>query len=281
RAAAERPAAGEPTGQAAAAALTEALLGPAAAPTAAERSAPQRTTSGPRTAPQGAAAGRAGRAETDARPDRVGAALERSGVPAAEASAWGVAPALRATAALSALEDGAELYEALRLRGALERVAADAGVSDPWAAARLVDVLLRARVTAAWPGSAGGLGAALRQSASQELLGVHVHGGERWFRQERFRLLTAGVVGASSLAGAAADVLERQRADLEGAEEASGYHFDRLLELVDAMATPRRQEGAAAASPRPKHDAPSVQGAPSKKGGTPASETSGREEDEG
>jgi glycosidase len=168
--------------------------------------------------------------------DAASAALARTGVPTAEASAWGVAPALRAAAALTALQDGAEVYAALRLRGALESALTDAGVAEPWAAARLVDVLMHLGTAAGGGAATPGLGAVLREPAIQELLGVHVHGSERWFRQERYRLVVAGVVGQAAMAGASADALERRRAELGRAEEASGYRFDRLLDLVDAMA---------------------------------------------
>ncbi len=200
------------------------------------RSAEESTS--PRT--RGAGASEVGASETGASgsasgatvviDDAAAAALDRAGLDAAEASGLGLAAALRAALALGALEGGEQLYASLRLQGALEVTLASAGVADPWAAARLPALLTRLAPRGAEFEVTSLLDAIARDALAQEFLDVHEHGGERWFRQERFRLLCAGVRGLAAASGAAKTALGTLRRELERVERASGYRFDRLRE---------------------------------------------------
>ena len=182
--------------------------------------------------------------------DAAATALERAGVAATEASGLGLAPTLRATLALGALEGGEALYASLRLQGALEGALASTGVVDPWAAARLPALLTRLASRWPRPGAASLLDILAHDADLQEFLEVHEHGGERWFRQERFRLWCAAARGLAAAAGTSKKALEALRRELERAERASGYRFDRLRVEPARRAAARDEEGAATAAPR-------------------------------
>ncbi len=220
---------------AAAEALRRALMGTALTGTAATgtgaTTGPERTATPSRAAGAGSEGAPAGERPAAAGPsvaDAAARALERCDVAPVEAAGSGVAVALRAALALAALDGGERLYASLRLRGALERALADGSVADPWAASRLPVVLLRLGAGGASLDAASLLGNVAHDTVAQEFLDVHEHGGERWFSQERYRLLVAGARGFAAASGVGVADLATLLHELEHAERRSGYRFDRL-----------------------------------------------------
>jgi len=183
-------------------------------------------------------------------------ALEAVGAETTEAEAAGLALAVRAALALAPCDRGAELYESLRLRGAVAGRLARDGAGDPDGLAALPAVLLRVlpevggsppRVPAEGRTDAATLLTRLRdEDAAREFLRVHVYREERWFVRERYRLLAAAAVAYLAGSGSSADERTRLAADLVSAEEASGYRFGALVPGAAPTASEERVAGGAA-----------------------------------
>ena len=189
--------------------------------------------------------------------------LEALGFDAPRAAA-GLLPAVRAALALAPLQGGDELYDALRLRGAVAARLAAEGAGDADGLAALPPLLLRilpeavasaarrpasaapaAEATASRPLEPAGLLARLREDeAAGTFLQVHDYQGERWFVRERYRLLGAAVVTLLGTAHVPAREQLRLASALLRAEEASGY---RLAALLPAAAA-RRGDAAGGAA---------------------------------